>query len=128
MRSLLAALTLAAGLLVLSVAALPSSASSQTGWVRFRSDTGISFSYPSVWTRVKGCSNGVLTTAPMAPLCRYRPRQTARGQTKHRLNRNGILVRWEEIPGGLTETFRWSSVVKNRPTVRFGGAPARSAT
>ncbi len=129
MRSLFAALTLAAGILVFSVAALPSSASSQSGWVRLRSDTGFSFRYPSAWTRVKRCGI-VLTTAPMAPICRYRPHQPARGQTKHRLNPSGILVHWEEVsPAGVTAgPWWWYPVFKNSPTIHLGGARARSAT
>jgi hypothetical protein len=95
--------------------------------VRLRSDTGISFSYPSVWTRVKRCGGGVLTTAPMVPICRYRAGQPALGQTKHRLNPSGILFHWEEVPGGTSPAWWWYPVVKNSPTVRIGGARARSA-
>ena len=65
-------------------------------------------------------------SAEGTPLRLPRRRASAAGAAKHRLNRSGILVRWQE--GSGLGPARWSSVFKNRPTIRVGGARARSAT
>jgi hypothetical protein len=122
----LAVLTLAVGLLVSAGAGCASgSRLSQNGSAlsRFRG-VGVSFRYPSAWTRAKGCGGDtmsfdvvVLTTGKKAPVCHVQSPPT------QALDRNGASVWWVEWgdPGPS-----WFS--QHRATERLGGQPAHSWT
>ncbi len=125
MRFRITAASLLAAVLALASGCAASASSAR---VSHYQSFGVSFRFPSAWTRVNySCWGGTmetplvgLTTAPTAPVCGRKKKPSI---PRKKLAHDGLSVVW--VQGGRPG-LRWFWPLEHSPTTSVGGQPART--